>query len=142
MFNWRAILPFRFMDHSQATVEILSPALVRVVVSRPRFFHWSPGQCVYVSIPTISGAEAHPFTISNIDGTFGEKPPTNGHFDTSKLVFLIRVKQGFTRRLFESADAGNGTSRNVPVIMDGPYGGPPSHEGYDTVILVAGLRFS
>ncbi|KAG6860264.1 hypothetical protein C0995_013508 [Termitomyces sp. Mi166 len=130
--------------------EVLSPHLVRLTLRRPTYMHWRPGQNAYLTIPGISGLllEAHPFTISTIDAPLdaawdesSDKDPikkedsaSEPDVDYKTLTFLIRVRSGFTKRLLHAS----GGTQELKVILDGPYGSPPSLQGFDTVVLVAG----
>ncbi|KAF9444633.1 hypothetical protein P691DRAFT_807110 [Macrolepiota fuliginosa MF-IS2] len=107
-------------------LELLSSQFVQLTIPKPRFFHWRPGQCAYLTFPGVSASplEAHPFTISTID---------DGS-ENSHLKFFIRVQKGATKRLFNSAEG----SGEVRVLLDGPYSSPPLLIGYDTVLLIAG----
>jgi predicted ferric reductase len=133
-----AILNFAYLNpwsskNSQkeldAVIEVLSPRLIRVSLHRPRYFHWCPGQNVYLSIPSISTLpfEFHPFTISTIDndsGTLGD----------NTLVFLFRVQRGFTQKILKEASP----DTTYRVLINGPYGSPPLLIGYQTIMLIAG----
>ncbi|KAF9456039.1 hypothetical protein BDZ94DRAFT_1276652, partial [Collybia nuda] len=135
-----------------AHVDILSPHFLRIVLYRPAHFHWAPGQSAYLTIPTVSGfpLEAHPFTMSTIDVPYiedekssdaGEKgsetstspTPTTGAV-VKKLVFLTRIRRGFTERLLHAAR----DNQQFKAFLDGPYSSPPLLKGYSTVILIAG----
>ncbi|KAJ6526009.1 iron reductase [Mycena capillaripes] len=61
-------------------------------------------------------------------------PTTPGH---RKLVFLVRVRGGFTKRLLDAA-ADNSKSDTFKAYIDGPYGSPPSMNGFGSVLLFAG----
>ena len=52
-----------------------------------------------------------------------------------ELVFLINVREGFTKRLAQIAEKGE----KVKVLVDGPYGFSPNLDNDDTVVLVAGM---
>ncbi|KAF8998384.1 ferric reductase NAD binding domain-containing protein [Cyathus striatus] len=110
-----------------AQVDVLSPHFLRVTLSRPSYFHWRPGQSAYLTLPTVSSSpfEAHPFTISTID---------DGSSSEKNLVFFVRVRNGFTRRLLAAAE----TDKTFKVFLDGPYSSPPLLLGYSTVVLLAG----
>jgi ferric-chelate reductase len=101
--------------------------------------------------------EAHPFTISTIDpgihvvdgpGYFTE-PGGRGEMDATtvshskegfkQLVFLVKVRDGFTKRLLHAA--GLWEDQIMRVLVDGPYGSPPLLGGYDVVILIAGALY-
>ncbi|KAJ7918528.1 ferric reductase NAD binding domain-containing protein [Mycena leptocephala] len=132
---------------------------------RPDHFKWSPGQLVYLSIPSVSARpwEAHPFTIASIDGDIPraiesqglsredspcEKadsvesvavpdcPSPPGY--SKKLVFLLRVHTGFTQRLLHAASSPSTPTRTFNTYVDGPYCSPPSGRGFGTVLLFCG----
>ncbi|KAF7337128.1 Ferric/cupric reductase transmembrane component 1 [Mycena venus] len=64
-------------------------------------------------------------------------PMTTSRYSKRKhLVFLIRVRGGFTKRLLTSAK--NSESRTFKVYVDGPYGSPPPMTGFGTVLLFSG----
>jgi len=140
-----------------ATVELQSEEYVRLRLCRPPHFHWSPGQMVYLIIPSVSRLpfEAHPFTIASIDSTMfhsscttekptsgrgtkeamAEKSPTVSSPFWNELVFFINVRKGFTSQLKKAATKGE----KVKAFVDGPYGIPPDLRTYDTSILIAGM---
>lgn len=125
-----------------ATAEVLSEHFIRLRMRRPAHFHWSPGQTAYLILPGVSTLpfEAHPFTIASIDSTLlsSDDPEKNGDASGSywkELVFLIQAREGFTKRLKESALEG----KPVKVFVDGPYGTSPDLGKYDTSVLVAGM---
>ena len=39
--------------------------MTHLVIKRPQFFHFKPGDYVYINIPEIAKYEWHPFTISS-----------------------------------------------------------------------------
>lgn len=39
--------------------------VTHLVIKRPQFFHFKPGDYVYINIPEIAKYEWHPFTISS-----------------------------------------------------------------------------
>ncbi|KAF9033922.1 hypothetical protein BDZ89DRAFT_1158104 [Hymenopellis radicata] len=92
---------------------------VRVVLSNAAFLPLACGQSVYLTLPGISVWQAHPFTIA--------------YEDESKLVFFVRVRKGFSKRLLLNAEQGK-----MRVWMDGPYSSPPLIRGCDSVVFVAG----
>lgn len=141
-------------DRLDASVELLSPHFVRLHLQRPPHFRWTPGQTAFLTMPGVSGfpLEAHPFTIASVDARYqlnGVSSPTVGPGDAEKagppsgadatpywkeLVFLVNVREGFTRRLAEIAQTGG----KVKVLVDGPYGFSPNLDHDDTVVLIAG----
>ncbi|KAH9896466.1 iron reductase [Cubamyces lactineus] len=135
-----------------ASVELLSPHFVRLHIQRPPHFTWTPGQTAFLTMPGVSGIpfEAHPFTIASVDARYQlngvktprtadmEKPASEAGADATpfwkELVFLINVREGFTKRLAQIARRGE----KVKVLVDGPYGFSPNLDNDDTVVLVAG----
>ncbi|KAJ6557809.1 ferric reductase like transmembrane component-domain-containing protein [Mycena capillaripes] len=143
-----------------AQVQVISPEFLRVTVGRPDRFRWSPGQLAYLAIPSVSAMpwQAHPFTIASIDGVIPraaqnhessgddsscEKASVesvaitaeNSFPSGKKLVFLLRVHDGFTKRLLHAASS---TSTLFGAYIDGPYCSPPSVRGFETVLLFGG----
>lgn len=126
------------------TVELLSPHFVRLRLNRPAHFHWGAGQTAFLTMPGVSRMpwEAHPFTISSIDASaksiaaVEKEPGVSGETLPywKELVFLINVRDGFTKRLAQAAEKGE----KVKVLVDGPYGFTPSLGNDETVVLVAG----
>ncbi|OCH91755.1 iron reductase [Obba rivulosa] len=126
-----------------ADIELLSPECVRLRMERPSHFRWRAGQTAYLIMPGVSSTpfEAHPFTIASIRGA---SPKAGIVSDTEKvvqrtdgwneLVFLINVRNGFTKRLAEAASL----DQKAKVLVDGPYGFSPDLDNDDTVVLVSG----
>lgn len=118
-------------------LETITPTIIRLAIPRPRLFHWSAGQSVFLTVPGVSKFrhEAHPFTIASIEDHDHDDKQTN------ELVFFINVQSGFTRRLAAHA-ARTTTDGNASLIsrvyVDGPYGSAPDLRGFDTCVLVAG----
>ena len=100
--------------------------MVHVAIAAPSRFTWAPGQHVFLRFVSGAGVHAlstHPFTIANA--------PEEG----ARMVdVVLRVRGGLTRALREMAEQGT-VGR---VLLDGPYGRPPTLGGYDRVCLLAG----
>ncbi|KAJ7185905.1 ferric reductase NAD binding domain-containing protein [Mycena filopes] len=126
----------------RAKVEIVSHQFLRVTIRRPNRFRWSPGQLAYLSIPSVSATpwELHPFTIASIDGEIPLATEVNSppHARTKKLVFLLRVQDGFTKRLLNAAGSTSSPNQTFGAYIDGPYCAPPSVRGFTTVLLFCG----
>ncbi|KAJ6525947.1 hypothetical protein B0H19DRAFT_970901 [Mycena capillaripes] len=152
---------------SDATVTVLSPHFLRILVDTPPYFIWRAGQSAYITIcgayPT-SITEAHPFTITNAphedglpgsdgaasassveEGSNEEKADSTKESEKVKenaprqLTFILRVREGFTKRLVDSVLANpnsNGVSRSFKAFIDGPYSSPPVVRGYETVVFI------
>ncbi|XP_031163721.2 NADPH oxidase 5 [Sander lucioperca] len=70
-------------------VNLLPSKVTHLVIKRPEFFHFKPGDYVYVNIPEIAKYEWHPFTISS--------PPEQ----SDSLWLHIRSMGQWTNRLYE-----------------------------------------
>jgi NAD(P)H-flavin reductase len=92
---------------------------------------WIPGQHCFLRFRSFGwhGLTSHPFTICS-------SPASNGR--ASEAVFYIRAQGGFTSRLFKEALKEPGCE--VPVFVDGPYGGVNYRRliESDRVLLIAG----
>ncbi|KZT06675.1 iron reductase [Laetiporus sulphureus 93-53] len=126
--------------HFDAQVELLSPNFIRVRIARPLHFHWKAGQTAYLTMPSVSffPTESHPFTIASVE-TQEAAPITEKQLKGDapywrELVFLINVRDGFTKRLKKRAE----NSGKAMALVDGPYGFTPDLDNDDTVVLVAG----
>ncbi|KAK8199205.1 ferric reductase NAD binding domain-containing protein [Phyllosticta capitalensis] len=121
---------------AQATVKLLPANLVRIEVERPLYFDLTPAQHCFLRFSHIAVYDNHPFTIASA--------PTHGTAEktTEKpLVFLIKVRDGFTRRLAAECEMSEEHALQTSVSLDGPYGGfpyPRLENRYDALLLVAG----
>ncbi|KAI9532682.1 hypothetical protein NQZ68_030624, partial [Dissostichus eleginoides] len=70
-------------------VNMLPSKVTHLVIKRPQFFHFKPGDYVYINIPAIAKYEWHPFTISS--------PPEQ----SDSLWLHIRSMGQWTNRLYE-----------------------------------------
>ncbi|KAL2837623.1 ferric reductase like transmembrane component-domain-containing protein [Aspergillus pseudoustus] len=93
---------------------------------------WRAGQHIYIRFLTGSGLQAlstHPFTICSVS----EEGVRN------TLVFYVRPRGGLTGRLLKMAEKQPGVQ--VPVLLDGPYGGLPSQRcmsAFERSVVVGG----
>ncbi|KAL8277632.1 hypothetical protein RQP46_009905 [Phenoliferia psychrophenolica] len=82
-----------------SVIEILSPDTLRLSVRTAK--RWTPGQHTFVHAPLL-GAGGHPFSIASnflpITHTYPDPSPAS-----ATQIFIIRVRSGFTRRLYEYA---------------------------------------
>ena len=132
VYNFGYLNPFssKSTEGLDATVDVLSEKVLRVTTHRPSYFHWRPGQSAFLSFPSVTlfPFQSHPFTIATIDDADGTSS------GDKKLVFLFRVRKGFTKKLMRDASP----DKTYKVFINGPYGSPPVLVGYETVILIAG----
>jgi len=118
---------------SKAHLSALPGPATRVTIQSPPLSSWSPGQYVFLSFPSISPLQSHPFTIAS--SSLSRSPD---------LVFVVRTHAGFSRCLYNRAATVLPTSSQsareklYSVILDGPYGRPPNFLQYDTLVLIAG----
>jgi ferric-chelate reductase len=151
-FNYRQLFA---ITKSTASVKVVAPNFIRLTIPRPNLFHWRPGQTVSMTMPTLALWQAHPFTIASVDRPrlnstcvtlpVNEKASISDDSsdDEMNLLFLIKIRDGFTRTLFDKVDSTQTKEQSLPVILDGPYSSPPLLLGYETVLLIAGrLYFS
>ena len=112
----------------KAVIQEVSSDAIRITLPN-RHISWSAGQHVFLTLPGISASpfESHPFTIASI-----REPGDKDH----PLVFIIRAMNGFTRHLYNHAASHPG--KPVIVLVDGPYGRPPSLDSFSSVVLLAG----
>ncbi|KAJ7289425.1 iron reductase [Mycena rebaudengoi] len=151
---------------SEANVQILSPHFLRISIPCPPYFSWKTGQSSYLTLCGVSAAsvsEAHPFTISNSPrekGSSSSEPSSRSSIteekqspaisanevknlrspeDEEDLIFILRARTGFTKRLMDSVTASpTATEKTFKAFVDGPYGSPPAVRGFDTVVFVCG----
>lgn len=117
----------------KAQLTALPGHATRITIQNPPVRSWSPGQHVFISIPSISPFQSHPFTIAS--------SPSSA---TKELSFVVRAHAGFSRRLYNCATSLLPTTshpakeRPFTIFLDGPYGCPPNFLQYDTLVLIAG----
>ncbi|KAJ7041849.1 ferric reductase NAD binding domain-containing protein [Mycena alexandri] len=79
----------------------------------------------------------------------GEKNSDTGNelnapaHESGHLTFILRVRNGFTRRLREAVLAApesttTGVGKSFKAFVDGPYGSPPDVRGFETVVFICG----
>jgi predicted ferric reductase len=129
---------------TEATVSVFSPHFLRILVDAPPYLTCRPGQSIYLTIVgayPMSITEAHPFTVANtpLDGAL-ITDDAESH-SKLRLMFIVRVREGFTKRLLDSvlaAPDSSGVSRSFKLFVDGPYGSPPVLRGFESVLFIAG----
>lgn len=111
----------------RAVLTPLSGNCTMVTIQTSRLRSWRPGQHVLLSIPKCGLVQSHPFTIASVPSK---------HDLT--LKFVIRAKQGFTRRLLDKAIELSASGQTVMAYVNGPYGNPISFAQFERVYLLAG----
>ncbi|KAE8149061.1 ferric-chelate reductase [Aspergillus avenaceus] len=129
--------------HTTATLEPLPGDAVRVTLSLARPWTFSPGQYLFLYIPSISGWTSHPFSVAWSETTTlnpnllekGLEPTTQPTEKATSISLLIRRRTGFTDRLYKAALSNPGS---VSALVEGPYGNLHSLDSYGTLLLFAG----
>ncbi|KAK9319733.1 hypothetical protein V1517DRAFT_32277 [Lipomyces orientalis] len=129
-------------DLETIVIEIQTAAAGRGI----RRYKWKSGQHVTISFPTVAPFTSHPFTVSSLP-------------KDEKMLFVVRVKTGFTRTLLNKTLAasqevqGDKTDQLIgvaaapapvvaaaatfPVLVDLPHGGPTRDwNQFETVLAV------
>ncbi|XP_062998451.1 NADPH oxidase 5 isoform X1 [Elgaria multicarinata webbii] len=86
-------------------INLLPSKVTHLVIKRPQFFHYKPGDYVYLNIPVIAKYEWHPFTISSAP-------------EQSGTIWLhIRSLGQWTNRLYEYFWHHQELSRHKPELL-------------------------
>lgn len=100
---------------AQASIKLFTDADGAQVV-RMEFEHthgpWRPGQHFFLTFPGLAWWCAHPFTPA-----LNARPHPQGQ----RHVYVVRVKEGITRKLAQVAIVGGGEG-STDVLLTGPYG--------------------
>ncbi|OAG06197.1 uncharacterized protein CC84DRAFT_1092426 [Paraphaeosphaeria sporulosa] len=129
-YSWFRII-FEYGFTQKARINVEENGFTRIVV--PAKFKWTPGQHCFLrftSLGLLPALSSHPFTICSSPSIEEDRP--------SELVFYIRHQKGFTRKLYQHALERAGVE--VPVQVDGPYGGATlqKYRDSDRLLVVAG----
>ena len=91
---------------------------------------WQPGQHVYVRFPLVAPLEAHPFTIMTL--------PHPLSVVDSRIVLMVRVHNGLTRRLFNKVqmeapdvEKHDGSSDSMGTAVSSPTSNKPLDKQFD-----------
>ncbi|KAF1408921.1 NADPH oxidase 5, partial [Spheniscus magellanicus] len=122
-------------------VNLLPSKVTHLVIERPQFFHYKPGDYVYLNIPAIATYEWHPFTISSAPeqqetlwlhirslGQWTNKlyeyfqQPESPSPEPKPLSRSLREKR--CRHWVQVGADGAQLSANAECYIDGPYGTP------------------
>uniref|UniRef100_A0A8C6TDF8 NADPH oxidase, EF-hand calcium binding domain 5 n=1 Tax=Neogobius melanostomus TaxID=47308 RepID=A0A8C6TDF8_9GOBI len=133
-----------------AEVNLLPSKVTHLVISRPQFFQFKPGDYVYINIPTIAKYEWHPFTISSApSNTLWLHIRSMGQW-TNRLYEYFRQPEllDSPKRLSTSLRRSRQRSRSqtlplslLQCYVDGPYGTPTRQifAAEHTVLIGAGI---
>uniref|UniRef100_A0A4W4FI55 NADPH oxidase, EF-hand calcium binding domain 5 n=1 Tax=Electrophorus electricus TaxID=8005 RepID=A0A4W4FI55_ELEEL len=123
-------------------VNLLPSKVTHLVIKRPPFFHFKPGDFIYINIPVIAKYEWHPFTISSAPEqqdimwlhvrSMGQW--TNRLYEyfqsesqttsTKRLTASLRNRHHQTQTLITAKLSENHRFCNIKCYVDGPYGTP------------------
>lgn len=121
---------FEYGIGQKAHIFIEDNGFTRITI--PANFKWQPGQHCFLRFRSfgIHALSSHPFTICSLPSTLPNKP--------SEITFYIRHQEGFTARLYDYAMTHPGVQ--VPVLVDGPYGGIDNEKYFssDRLVVVSG----
>ncbi|KAK3331635.1 hypothetical protein B0T19DRAFT_448148 [Cercophora scortea] len=115
----------------QAQVRAVGDSIT-VVTIKDVHFKWRAGQHLYLWMPHIGLAEAHPYTIA-----CAHQLPETCICNSIQLV--VRKHKGFSRRLhnFAAEAQAAGKKERLTAFVSGPYGEPPRWDIYDTIVLIS-----
>lgn len=135
-----------------AHVELLAGRTIRVRIVTSGYLSWAPGQHFYLSMPSVSKFNSHPFTVASISD---EQMTTD---DGRVILFLIRAKAGWTKDLWDTVVRLNAANKKHPrnevphgmplpsigIVMrawvDGPFGSSARTNWgtFSSVLIVSG----
>ncbi|KAH8898397.1 hypothetical protein GQ53DRAFT_637042 [Thozetella sp. PMI_491] len=106
--------------------------MITVITIKDVHFRWKAGQHLYLWMPKIGPAEAHPYTIACAH-TLPETCICNS------IQLVVRTHNGFSRRLhnFAAKAQASGKKETLTAFVSGPYGVPPSWNIYETLVLIS-----
>ncbi|GAB1319840.1 ferric-chelate reductase Frp1 [Madurella fahalii] len=115
----------------QAQLSVVGGSIT-VVTIKDVHFRWRAGQHLYLWMPRVGFAEAHPYTIA-----CAHQLP--GTCICNSIQLVVRKHNGFSQRLhrFAAKTQATGEKENVTVFVSGPYGSPPRWDVYETIILIS-----
>lgn len=115
----------------QAQVRAVGNSITLVTI-KDVHFKWRAGQHLYLWMPKIGPAEAHPYTIASAH----QLPET---CICNSIQLVVRKHGGFSKRLhnFATKAQSAGKKETVTAFVSGPYGVPPRWDIYETLILIS-----
>ncbi|KXL50146.1 hypothetical protein M433DRAFT_157048 [Acidomyces richmondensis BFW] len=129
---------------TKAEVEALPGDAVRITLHIARPWNFSPGQHVYLYMPTVGLWTSHPFSLAWSDEQpefVTEKALPISHQDlfntkARTMSLIARRRTGFTDRLWRKAEISPTGKFITTAFVEGPYG-EQSFQSYGTVMLFA-----
>uniref|UniRef100_UPI0037E8CF33 NADPH oxidase 5 isoform X2 n=1 Tax=Semicossyphus pulcher TaxID=241346 RepID=UPI0037E8CF33 len=124
-------------------VNLLPSKVTHLVIKRPQFFHFKPGDYVYINIPVIAKYEWHPFTISSAPEqsdslwlhirSMGQwtnrlyeyfRQPESQTVSPKRLATSLRNRRQLLRAQVSAKFGENHRFCNIKCYVDGPFGTP------------------
>ncbi|XP_041795522.1 NADPH oxidase 5 isoform X2 [Chelmon rostratus] len=124
-------------------VNLLPSKVTHLVIKRPQFFHFKPGDYVYINIPVIAKYEWHPFTISSAPEqsdslwlhirSMGQwtnrlyeyfRQPESQTISPKRLATSLRNHRQLRKAQVSAKFGENHRFCNIKCYVDGPYGTP------------------
>lgn len=115
---------------AKAHIEALPGNACRVTVNMTRPWNFKAGQHAYLYMPTLGLWTSHPFSVAwseEADNYESEKLAMNRQdilaMKNTTMSFVIRERTGFTKKLFQKAEASQDGKFSTTCFVEGPYGG-------------------
>lgn len=130
---------------TKAEVEALPGDSVRITLRVARPWKFSPGQHVYLYMPSVGLWTSHPFSLawSQDESDYGEKGLPVARSDlllsarkTISMSLIVRRRTGFTDKMWRKAEMAPAGKFVTTAFVEGPYG-QQSFQSYGTVMLFA-----
>lgn len=124
-----------YFEHGIRHKARLSPEsdeMLKISIDTNPNMEWGPGQHIFLRFFTcgVHALTAHPFTICSVP-QLGKR---------NQLVFYVKRRGGLTSRLMALAQ--KNPDAQIPVLLDGPYGGVNTPDGgtsgFDTSLIIGG----
>lgn len=138
-------LAYRNLGHggTKATLEALPGSATRVTLQLARPFHFTPGQNIFLTIPSLGLWTSHPFSIAWCEETASSMDTEKGLLPSpfaprgQTISLIVRSRKGFTSKLHSKALASPSLT-TLTALVEGPYPSTSSLSSYGTLLLIAG----
>lgn len=121
----------RFLQSRQrvrlVSARILPCDTVELNFSKNPRLSYNPMSILYINVPSISGLQWHPFTITS-----------NSNLEPEKLSVVIKSDGSWTRKLHQMLSSPSSIDR-LEVSVEGPYGPASTHfTRHDQLVMISG----
>ncbi|KAL5979434.1 hypothetical protein ACLOJK_019333 [Asimina triloba] len=122
----------RFLQ-SKRNVRLVSARLlpcqaVELNFSKSPRLEYTPTSIVFINVPSISGLQWHPFTVTS-----------SSNMEPDKLSVLIKSEGSWTRKLYQALCSPSDPIHRLAVSIEGPYGPTSTHFlRHDALVMVSG----